>query len=236
MRVAVLAQTALAVRTVRVLAAEPSVEVVGLVEGSVRAVADSRSVRWAELEHWDVLVSDGPLPDGRTPETRVVTADLLPRDQQISGANLVVGIGGSLAALELARSEQPTSILVAHTSTGQLLYRGERFRFPAPVGALYARRTSTDHLPEGIDLVFEAPLPRAWAGVLIQASAASEIRIVGVADDRQFLEAIALASTAIATGRGAYPGTAARSYEAPAAFLEAAVASGLTVASYSLPS
>ncbi|MFQ5967447.1 MAG: hypothetical protein ACE5MI_07535 [Acidimicrobiia bacterium] len=237
MKVVLWCFSSVAVRAARVLAADPDVSEIGIVSDSGQTPHEYRAVSPSDLASWDVLATDGALPpDEKLIPRWVVTtreADGKPsQPNQIVGANIVSGIAGSLAALELARTDR--KVRLAYTVSGAPLRRGEQLRFPSPVGTLYGRPPQGASLPSGLDRVWEAPTHDQWAGVLVwRAQDGSPQRVLGVADDRGFLAAIALAAATVAAGRGAYRSVPGYAFEAPAALVEVAVGSGLTVASYS---
>ena len=231
MKIALWCYSPVAVRAARVLAADPEVDAVGIYSGSQQIPREFPPVSASDLEDWDVLTTDGSLPKGSVDlPPRVVTSQYEP-GPAVNGANLISGIAGSLAALELAHGGQ---VGVAYTVPGSVHRTGRRLRFPSPMRSLHGRAVAQAPLPGAVGEALEAASPGPWAGVLVWRSVAgTEERILGVADDRLFLEAIALAATSVAAGRGAYSDSPAVAYEAPADFVEAAVGSGLSVASYS---
>ena len=95
-------------------------------------------------------------------------------------------------------------VSIAWTEPGTPLRRGEAVPFPDPVGARWARRTTVADRE-----VLVAPIVGEWAAAIARVTSATGsgvvTRIVGVADMAPHLEAIALASGAIAAARGNYP-------------------------------
>ena len=149
------------------------------------------------------------------------------------GSNLASGITPCLAAHEVARSGHLMDVSIAWTEPGTPLRRGEAVPFPDPVGARWARRVTIDDRE-----VLVAPVAGEWAAAIARVTSATATgvvtRIVGVADLAPHLEAIALASGAIATARGMYPWGATVPEDAAESYLAVALAAGLDVASYEL--
>jgi len=237
MRVGVRCHTEAGLRAARVLAADPSVDYVALFPGSTYVARELPRVDIVG-EGWDAIATDGE-PDPAWARNRVVTSGrpIGPwSGDLVFGADLTAGIGGCLAAIEGARHDGAARIVLGFTVAGQVPRRGRLLRFPDPVGVRYGRPVPAHEFPIAVTEAIAAPGPETWAGLLIEVSRPGEdlpFRIVGVADERLFLEALALAAGAMAAASGAYPSGLSPAFEASGPYVEAAVRSGLTVAWYS---
>lgn len=251
MRVAVHATSTIGKRALRVLQGEPHITEAGLwgpeeaEGGGPPTISDLRTV--------DVLVAENIPPQSLVEaalETRthlVVAADeggdlgssfAAEGISLILGANLAGGLACCLAAQEAAFMDEPLEIRLAWTVPGRARRKGEAIPFPGPVRSMWAYPTDipgwTQHdIPVQ---AFAAPVESSWHAAMAQVSGAVDEgvqrTIVGTADDGDFLAAIALAAAVVPAGQHAYgPGLRWVS-EAPAPYLDRALAAGIDVASY----
>lgn len=250
MRVALQQTSEVGLRAARIILAEPDLETFGLLDRDPRPNADPRVERADDLHGYDVLVVDDLTDiddlaqralEGRT--AMCVWNEFDPGDLDgefisqtaslLVGANLASGIAPCLAAHEVARSGHLMDVSIAWTEPGTPLRRGEAVPFPDPVGARWARRTTVADRE-----VLVAPIVGEWAAAIARVTSATGsgvvTRIVGVADMAPHLEAIALASGAIAAARGNYPLGATVPEDAAEHYLSVALAAGLDVAAYDL--
>lgn len=237
-------------RVVRVLQAEPTVTEVavwGTEDAGTRVpVVD-------DVDGYDVVVTDLHEPDelaarclaagaalvtslgwGEEPAQEFADAGL----SLIVGANTETGIAAGLALQEAALMDTPLEVRIAWTVQGRPRRRGEPIPFPGPVGSLWAREVD----PQGWTATnipvkaFEARVEGEWAGAMAQVSGALDDgvqrTIVGTADHRAFLSAIALASAVVPVGHHAYPSGRHWASAAPIPYLDRALAAGLDVASF----
>ena len=237
-------------RVVRVLQAEPTITDVA-VWGTEEP--DQRVRVVDEINDCDVVVTDRREPDELAdlclaagaalvaplswegePTVRFSDAGL----SLIVGANIETGIAAGLALQEAALMDTPFEVRVAWTVRGRPRRRGEPIPFPGPVGSLWAREVD----PQGWTdtnipvKAFEAPVEGEWAAAMAQVSGALDDgvqrTIVGVADHKGFLSAIALSSAVVPAGHHAYPPGRSWASAAPTPYLDRALAAGLDVASF----
>lgn len=237
-------------RAVRVLQAEPTISQV-----SVWGIDDPgpRVQVVEDIDDNDVVVTDLHEPDdlatlcltagaalvtpvawGSEPAREFAAAGL----SLIVGANIETGIAAGLALQEAALMDTPLEVRVAWTVAGRPRRRGEPIPFPGPVGSLWAREVD----PQGWTdtnipvKAFEAPVEGEWAAAMAQVSGALDDgvqrTIVGVADHKAYLSAIALASAVVPAGQHAYPPGRHWASAAPTPYLDRALAAGLDVASF----
>ncbi len=156
----------------------------------------------------------------------------------VVGANIETGIAVSLAMQEAALMDEPLEVRLAWTVRGRPRRRGEPIPFPGPVGSLWAKKVepqgwTTRNIPV---VAFEAPVDGEWAGAMAQVSGALgdgvQRTIVGTADHRPYLAAIALAAPTVPAAQHAYHPGRQWAAAAPTAYLDRALASGLDVASF----
>ncbi len=223
-----------------ILLAERSLTALGIYGGGT-LTADRRTTRISSLSGFDVLVTDDPEPsaiaaiaieDGLSCVTAAAVdpavADRFGAAGRIllTGADLR-GLAATLAAHEQLTSEAPLHSTVAWTVPGKALRRGVAVGFPDPVGARWGRKVT-----DGV----EVPIGGSWAGASVIVTARRNgktvQRLVGVADQREHLEAIALAAGTIVVGGGNLPPRALQPVDAAVAFLEAALGVGLGVAAH----
>ncbi len=236
MRVALHSVGAAGTRAGLILLAERSLTALGIY-GAGTLGSDRRVRRISDLAGFDMLVTDDPDPtplaaiaveDGLSCVTvAAVPAAVADRFLAsglilLSGADLR-GLATSLAAHEAAGVEGPVDLTVAWTTPGKALRRGVAVGFPDPVGARWGRP-----VPGGI----EVPIGGSWSAASVAARPGGKAapRVVGVADQRDHLDAIALAAgTLVVAGGTPTPGGHSPATTA-AAFLSAALSVGLGVA------
>lgn len=238
MRIALDHTSEIGVRAGRLLLGEPDLELLGIVRRPVKD-ADARLKRVSNLSGFDAVVTDDPdsavLAEAAAADTPcVLWADAPPPGDEsagspvLLGANLVTGIGRSLARRESANAGSGAEILFAWTEPGNPLRSGEPVSFPEPVGARWgSRRVLTNRR-----LDVTAPVDDDWAGVLVRTTTATTSRTLGIADLATHLEAIALAAGAVAAATG----NVAAGFHQPEAladeYLDAALRIGLDIASF----
>lgn len=254
MRIALKAAGDVGVRTGRILLAERDLTALGLYESEASA-GDRRTMPISSLEGFDLLVTD----------VTEVPADLLERALRaglscvvpavigpgtigdrfaaagltlLTGANLASGIAESLAAHEIARSDEELELTIGWTAPGSAGRKGEVLPFPDPVGARWGSKVK----PAGTDPVpttryaaaASGPHGAAVARVTGTRNGTVGERIVGVADESNHLAAIALAAGAIAVAEGAFPAGRSGPRDASEAYLEATLRIGMAVATLDL--
>lgn len=243
MRIALHAAGEVGTRTGLILLAERSLSALGIYGGGSLA-SDRRALRIAELAGFDLLVTDDPNPaplaaiaveDGLSSviagEVPAAIAERFATAGRtlLTGANLH-GLAMTLAAHEVAGMEGPVRSSVAWTTPGKTLRRGLAVGFPDPVGARWGRS-----VPGGI----EVPVGGSWAAAAVTVTGRfggkTVERLVGVADQRDHLEAIALAAGAVAVASGAFTPGGHTPSEAATAYLGAAMGMGLGVAVHQEP-
>jgi hypothetical protein len=204
-------------RCAEVLLAERNLTAVGAFDGDPEG---SRVSRVDDLGEWDVLVSDSPDPASILRRACAAHIPLVTRVPVSQVVDIPLFPDASLAAIARALTVGKTPSLVATTTRGSRLRQGTRVGFPPPVGTLWATVR-----PDGI---LEAPTPDEWGGLLVESASTS----IGVADQFDFLEAIALASAAITmTRRTMSPGVVDIASVA-GAYLDNAEAAGLEIATF----
>jgi len=238
-------------RAGRILLAEPGLEALGLYGRSSPGSEERRATAITDLAGFTVLASDdtvAPLDlaaiaaeDGLS---CVLAADAAPGPDLAArfasrGRSLLVGaslcgLAEALAHRASGEGAAPDALLLAWTSEGKPERGGLAVPFPEPVGARWGRRmASHPEDPAGTTRV-QAPLSGPWAGALARATTGSgrrrAERLVGVADDRRHLTAIALAAGALLLARGGVPPGACRPGRVGQAYLEACLGVGLEVA------
>lgn len=223
-----------------VLLGERSLAALGIYGGG-RIGADRRTMRITALDGFDVFVTDDPEPgplaaiaaeDGVScVVSGEVPAEVAERFTT-AGRTLLTGCGlrglaHTLAAHEQVGFDGALRTTTAWTVPGNALRRGVAVGFPDPVGARWGRAVAG-----GI----EVPISGTWAGAAVVVSGTiagrPAERLFGVADQRDHLEALALAAGAIAVARGSYPPGAQEPDVNAAAYLSAALGAGLGVAAY----
>jgi hypothetical protein len=247
-RIALEAAGKIGSRAARVLLAERSVEAIGLI-GRRSTSPDPRVTTITNLAGWDVVASDAT--DHLTRRYRQASDHgiplVVPNSQVdlsaepdipfVLGANPSFGVAASIAAHECARHDNPLEAMVGWTETGSPLRRGLPVTFPQPIGNVWAEATQNIWpAAPPVTQFLKAPVEGPWIGLAVRVTAATpdgvETRTLGVADDRVFLGAIALAAAALVAGAGTYP--VGRSYPTVAfsQYLEAALGAGLAIATF----
>ncbi len=238
MRIALDHTSEIGVRAGRLLMGEEGLDLLGIVRRDVKD-SDRRIRRIDDLEGFDAVVTDDPdsaiLDEAVSAGVPcVLWADTFDRQTDIGeiplllGANLVSGIGQSLASREADVAGPDAQILFAWTEPGKPLRHGEPLTFPEPVGSRWGtRRRMTNRR-----LDVAATVPDEWAGVLVRSTADEGTRTLGIADLATHLEAIALASGAVLAASGLVsPGTH-RPDETADQYLVSALRIGLDIASF----
>jgi hypothetical protein len=240
MRIALNSVGEVGTRAGLILLAERSLAALGIYGGGTLA-PDRRTRRISDLAGFDVLVTDDPQPtplaaialeDGMSCATVAAVEPSVA--ERFAGAGLTLltgadlrGLATTLAAHEELAAQGPVQSTIAWTVPGKALRRGVAVGFPDPVGARWGRS-----VPGGI----EVPIGGVWAAaavtVIARRQGTTVQRLVGVADQRDHLEAIALAAAAlVVAGGGVAPG-----WHQPATvsgtFLAAALGVGLGVAAH----
>ncbi len=144
------------------------------------------------------------------------------------GANLVTGIGQSLATREDDIAGPDAQIVFAWTEPGKPVRHGEPLMFPEPVGSRWGtRRRMTNRR-----LDVAATVPDEWAGIIVRSTTDEATRTLGIADLATHLEAIALASGAVLAASGLISPGAHRPDETADQYLLSALRIGLDIASF----
>ena len=96
--------------------------------------------------------------------------------------------------------------------------------FPDPIGSVWATERS-----QGRHVAFRDD---EWGGAVVEASGDAGIRIVGVADHAEFIEAISLSAVAFLAARGIYAATIQQASSEPLALLDEVTRLELDVAAW----
>lgn len=250
MKIAVYPTTSVGKRALRVLQSEPAV-----VEAVAWGIAETppRTKVVDDLRGYSVLVTDTH-DLGRAAEAAAEAGISLVSNSNegghlhemfakaglplVMGANLSAGIAPALAYQETSLMDEPLEVRLAWTVMGRRRRKGEPIPFPGPVGSQWA--TPTDAIgwtmPSVPVSAFAAALDGPWAAAMAQVSGAVgegvQRTIVGTADDRDYLAAIALAAAAVPTARETYDRGHHWASEAALPYLDRALAAGLDVASF----
>lgn len=245
MRIALQHTSDIGVRAGRILLAEPELQVLGLLDRRVEE-PDPRIRSTETIDGYDVVMTDSaeyrPIVD-RAANAGIHCVIWVDGNDQdpledlegfagttlLVGSNLANGLALSLADSETATLPGATTDLIAWTEPGKPLRSGEAIAFPDPVGARWGHVRSDD----GTTRRVAVPVDGDWAATLARISDDTTMRIVGVSDHAQHLEAIAFAAGAMAVVGGAYDPGIARPSDAAADYLFAALGVGLDVASFS---
>lgn len=233
-------------RAALILLAERDLTALGLYGEQRRRAEDRRTIVIRSLDGFDPLVTDDvdaasglagiAADDGIS---CVLTADEVDPDiarrftaqTLLLGANLS-GLADSLAAHEVARTDDVTETTAAWTVPGKALRRGDAVAFPEPVGARWGAERDRGSASRRI----EVPLDGEWAGAAATVTGFSSgepvQRVVGVADLAAHLDGIALAAGALVVAEGSVPPGVHRPGDHPEAYLAAALRVGLEVAAY----
>ncbi|MEA2023270.1 MAG: hypothetical protein U9N79_03145 [Actinomycetota bacterium] len=238
MRIALDHTSEIGVRAGRLLLGEEDLDLLGVVRRDV-VDKDRRIRRIDDIAGFDAVVTDDPdsaiVDEAATAGVPcVLWADSLDRRADaeslplLLGANLVSGIGESLANREADIAGPTARVLFAWTEPGKPLRHGEPLTFPDPVGARWGtRRRMTNRR-----LDVAAPVPDEWAGIIVRSTTDETIRTLGIADLAVHLEAISLASGAVLVASGLVPSGSHRPDETADAYLDAALRIGLDIASF----
>ena len=238
MKIALDHTSEIGIRAGRLLLGEPDLDTLGIVRRDVRD-RDRRLVRVDRVADFDAVVTDDPestilaeavgagIPcvlwaDDHAFAVEIGTVPVL------AGANLVTGIGRSLAEQEAGIGGPSAEVLFAWTEPGKPLRSGEPVSFPDPVGTRWAaRRRMTNRRLE-----VAAPVPDEWAGVVVQTTTDAVIHTLGISDLATHLEAIALAAGAVTAASGLVASGTHQPEEFADDYLLAALRIGLDVASF----
>lgn len=258
MRIALHAAGEIGRRAGRILLAEKDLVALGMY-GHTGGTEDRRTMAIKSLAGYDPLITDAhdarsfALIAAEEGMSCVVAAE--PRvDRRLArlfldagttllvGAALGGGIAETLAAHERARTDRDRAVTIAWTTEGRPHRRGEAIPFPDPIGPRWGSSTGRSRRRRktpGVPVTrFTAPVDGQWAGAIVRVSGERDgipvEQIVGVADHRGHLGAIALAAGAIAVAEGAYPPGVHRPAVASEAYLGAALRIGLGVASHTM--
>ena len=243
-------------RAGRILLAERALTALGLYGQEGGPTEERRTMAIKDLVGFDLLVTDA-IEDASAFATRaadegipcVLSVEKVSREvaDRFAALDLTLLVGSNLAGLadSLARHEQALtdsdrSITLAWTEPGKARRRGDAVPFPDPVGARWGRRLrrsgrAADALPTSRIVV---PLSGPWAGAMAKVEGGvggmAVTRVVGVADHREHLEAIALAAGAVSMIGGAFGPGRQSPGDAADAYLSTALALGMDVATYTL--
>ncbi len=248
MRIALNAIGEVGIRTGRILSAERDLSALGLYGDTSNIGQDRRVITIGALDGFDALVTDDR--DGASALAVLAAEDGLacavPGDVSDEAAERVraagttlltncslAGLAETLSIHESTLTDEPLEVVIAWTEPGKPLRRGTPAAFPDPVGARWGRRIG----PSGRTTRVAVPVDGVWAGatatVVGTVGGDTHTRIVGVADERPHLEALALAAGAVVAARTdrtgvVEPGDLADDY------LIAALGMGLGVAAYTM--
>jgi hypothetical protein len=238
-------------RAGKILLAERDLTALGLYGASNRG-GDRRTMAITELTGFDVLATDDidaaaalagiAADDGLS---CVLAANLEPDPELVArfedagttllvGANLATGIAETLAAHEIARTDADLRLTIGWTTDGKPRRKGEAVPFPDPVGARWGERVKRQGDDPVPTIRVAVPHEGRWGGAVAQVSGSLEgdsvDRIVGVADEKEHLGAIALAAGAVTVAEGAFGPGLRWPRDAAHAYLETALRLGLGVA------
>lgn len=250
MRVAVeQAGTEVGLRAARILLGERDLTGLGVIGGRPKGL-DPRVHAATDLADYDVVVTDAPdaielleaaldaavncvvWGDGAELQAEYGDAFAQANITLLTGANVASGLAPSLATHEVAVGGVVMDTSIAWTEPGTPLRRGEAVSFPDPVGPRWATPRPAVH---GY-AAYGAPIEGDWAGALAKVTSAGTdgvvTKVVGVADLAVHLEALALASAAMAIDL--YSPGAHGPADASEIYLAKALDAGLGVATYTL--
>lgn len=248
MRIAINAIGEVGVRAGRILSAERTLSALGLYGDTSGIGQDRRVISITSLDGFDALVTDDregasalaslAADDGLACAVPGEVSDEAAARVLAAGTTLLTncslsGLAETLSIHESTLTDEPLEVVIAWTEPGKPLRRGAPAAFPDPVGARFGRRIG----PAGRTTRVAAPVDGDWAGatatVIGKVSGDTHTRIVGVADERAHLEALALAAGAVAAARTELtgviqPGDVADDY------LMTVLGMGLGVAAYTI--
>lgn len=242
-RIAVYATGDLAVRLSRVILAETGTEIGLFDEDSARG----RVHRVEQLAEWDVLVVDEVSIGSRVHIERALALEkpvVLAEDDAsfdtaaatvVSGARDGARLAEALARSGLGGTEELLDAQLAWTVPGHPLRIGVGVTFPDPVGALWADSERIPELPfpaTGMAAPINAPWRAVTARLTMAAEGGITQRVFGIADDRNFLDAVTIAAAALTAADGAYPKGTSGPGDPDGQFLRTAEASGLHIAAF----
>jgi hypothetical protein len=257
MRIALHADGEAGKRAGRILLAEPGLIALGMY-GHTKGAEDRRTTAIQTLAGYTPLVTDAPdargfaavaaeegvscVVAGRPRVDRRLARKFLERGLTLLVASdLSGGIAETLAAHELASTDESNAVKVSWTESGRPLRRGKGIPFPDPVGPRWGSRAGPRPRRRQSGTIvsrFVAPLQGEWAGAVVEVTGIrdghSVEQIIGVADQGVHLAAIALAAGAIAVAEGAYPPGVHYPAVAADAYLGVALRIGLGVASHTI--
>ena len=253
MRIALNAVGDIGTRAGKILLAESSLAALGMYgpqEG--QRAADRKVMVIRELAGFDVLATDDAdlasglagiaADDGLSCVTTTAGVDAELGERFIAagttllvGANLADGLAAALTAHEGAQPDQVTSTTAAWTVPGRPVRRGTVIPFPEPIGPRWGRRVGKRRARSGLRRV-AVPISGDWAGatVIVEGFEGGQpvTRIIGIADQADHLEAIALAAGVLAVAEGAYAPGLQRPADNASAYLAAALRVGLGIAAF----
>ena len=243
-RVALHVDGGLGRRVMRVLLAEPDVQV-GLFHADPGL---DRTVPVTAVAGWDALAvstiseaSRSVVDEASSLGIPVVVGDQLPAGYPVGGNTFVGGVltgSGLAAALATSMIEPgvtPVESRLAWTVPGHPLGAGIPVTFPDPVGPLWAGRVESP-LPWRSATCLAAPDDTPWRGVEVRLKVRDDQgdhdRIRGIADDGAFLDGVCMAAAALAAARGAYPDGAGGPGDPDGLFMSLARGAGLEIAAF----
>ena len=248
MRIALNAIGDVGTRTGRILTAESALTALGLYGNPSGLAQDRRTLAISSLDGFDVLVTDDvaassslaglAVEDGLA---CVVPGALSPAvaEQYLQAGKAVLmncsvaGLAETLAVHEAARTDHPLDTVIAWTEPGKPQRRGSPVAFPDPVGARWGRRVGRAGETTRIAVPVDGPWAGATATIVGTVGDITETRIVGVADDGEHLEALALAAGAVVAATTGAVG-AIEPRDVAEEYLSVALGMGLGVATYTL--
>ena len=238
MKIALDHTSEIGIRAGRLLLGEPDLDTLGIVRRDVKD-RDPRLVRVDRVAGFDAVVTDDPESTILAEAVGAGVPCVLWADDDafavetgtvpvLAGANLVTGIGRSLAEREAGVGGPSAEVIFSWTEPGKPLRSGEPVTFPDPVGARWgARRRMTNR-----SLEVAVPVPDEWAGVIVQTTTGGVTHTLGIADLATHLEAIALASGAVTAASGVVPSGTHHPEDFADAYLRSALRMGLDMASF----
>jgi hypothetical protein len=240
-------------RAGHILLAEAGLEALGIYGHRNPGTEDRRCTAVTELTGFTVLASDdatAPLDlagiaaeDGLS---CVLAADVDPdpalaahfaeRGRTLLVAASLPGLAEALARHEAARSEGSPEVAFAWTRPGRAVRHGEAIPFPDPVGARWGTRLPQRASDPPLTTRIEVPMEGPWAGALARLvrreGGPVRERIVGVADHRGHLQALALAAGALTVAETGFSPGAHRPSQAADAYVAQLLRLGLEMASF----